>query len=313
MASSTLELNRQTKHRTKVRIVGEPSAVFDWEHGGALYLVAVTQGHWTIENIQVGTRTGIQWRGIAAIGAGEIDLIDVRLHVGTPSASGLIATRGGQINLSGTIEINEDLHYGGSDQDFARISASYNGSVKFIGSYGTGTLDMGNGSLSASYFGTIELGFGTANITSHTSNNNIAINNSGRVDLHGTPTTLTATHLNNTPVGLEDDGHMLVEGATITINKKPGQHAIILQKSSTMLGGGNVVNIVREASDSGLDIWAMSGSILGTGVSGELRSTYAMTAGEIIIESIDNNANLIGPFSTNKFGRIALPDGRIFP
>ena len=66
-----------------------------------------------------------------------------------------------------------------------------------------------NGSLSAGEYGLIGLGCETARITSWGRQSNcLAVNDSGRVDLHGTETTLCAKVAENTPIGPEHDGGM---------------------------------------------------------------------------------------------------------
>jgi hypothetical protein len=118
-------------------------------------------------------------------------------------------------------------------QTFAGINAEDHGLVRFVERTGA-SLDVGNGSLSASYYGVIRLGCETAKITSWgEQSNNLAINKGGRIDLHGTTTTLCARQRENTPIGLEHDGHILAEGAHIIIQGE-NNAAIVLQKSSTL-------------------------------------------------------------------------------
>ena len=59
----------------------------------------------------------------------------------------------------------------------------------------------------------------------------VSIGNGGRIDLRNTVTTLRATDPKNTPIGLEDDGHVLAEDAHVVI-EGPNDAAIALQKAS---------------------------------------------------------------------------------
>jgi len=52
------------------------------------------------------------------------------------------------------------------------------------------------------------------------------------VDFHSTTALLAARNPRNTPIGLEDDGHVLAEGARITIQGYTNSNAIVLQKAS---------------------------------------------------------------------------------
>ncbi|MCK4850705.1 MAG: ankyrin repeat domain-containing protein [Phycisphaerae bacterium] len=313
--SQCLELNRPMSAGTKVRIigntarVGQPvpvgSAVFDWNNrssGG--FLIVATQGHWTLENIQLGTRQKGQRRGIVVNGPALLELRDVRIHTAGRKGPGICARHGGRVNLSGRIELNEDLaESGGNDENFCRIEAEYGGVVKFVQGKGA-SLSLGNGNLSASYYGVIELGCEQAVISSwNYQSNPIAVNNSGRVDLHNTTTRVCARNPRNTPIGLEHDGHVLAEGARIIIDGQGNSNAIVLQKASSFF-----CNDVEVRGQVRQPLLAMSGSVLLVGIHGDLAETFASTCSSIIVEKC--TGSLIGPFKVTKLGQIILPDGK---
>ena len=100
------------------------------------------------------------------------------------------------------------------DETFCGVFATDHGVVEFDERDGS-SLVLGNGNLSASYYGSIRLGCEEARVTSWTKSNNLAINNGGRIDLRNTPTVLRAQLRNNVPIGLEHDGHILAEDAHI--------------------------------------------------------------------------------------------------
>ncbi|MHC4333710.1 MAG: ankyrin repeat domain-containing protein [Planctomycetota bacterium] len=313
-AAKCLELNRNTYEGAKVRIVGTASGfdkpaplgtvLLDWENQFLEYLLAVNQGYWTLENIQLGTRKENQSSGIKVAGPGLLELRRVRIHTAAIKGAGLRAHHGGRVHLYGTIELNEDLKdSGGDDESFCRIEAEYGGVVRFIQGKGA-TLTLGNGNLSASYYGVIELGCEQASITSwNYQSNPIAVNNSGRVDLHNTTTTVCARNRRNIPIGLEDDGHMLAEGAHIIIDGQGNSGIIVLQKASSFFC--NDVEIRGQVRNP---LLAMSGSVLLVGIHGDLGRVWAHSGSTIIIEKC--TGSLLGPFQETKFGQIVLPKGK---
>jgi len=260
--------------------------VLDW---GATPLVQVTGGVWYFENIQLGNRSyPTSQQGVEAYGTDSlVNLKDVRIRTGSQSASGILASRGAEVRLYGTIELNEDLHDTELNSSFCSIVAEYHGAVRVRDS--AGTLSLGNGSLSAGYYGTIELGGSSARITSWGDQSNcLAVNDSGRIDLHGTTTTLCAKKPGNTLIGLEDDGHILAEDATInlqTIASVPG--AVILQKSSVFNGGPIVAQGPR-----GIVFATMSGSALGASVVGTVESVSADTGSYCFLRCSTNPASV---------------------
>src|SRR6185295_12432204 len=107
----------------------------------------------------------------------------------------------------------------------------------------------------------------------------IAVNNSGRIDFHSTKATLAARNPRNTPIGLEDDGHVLAEGAPITIKGYDNGNAIVCQKASTFF-----CNDVTLEGKFHTPLSAMSGSTLLIGVSGDLDGGEVLTGARIILE-----------------------------
>jgi hypothetical protein len=298
----------------RVRIVGNTAGfdkaapvgnvLLNWQNQSSRFLIVVTQGHWTLENIQLGTRKRSQKRGISVLGPALLELRDVRIHTLGQKGPGLRAHHGGRIHLYGNIELNEDLRdSGGSDESFCRIEAEYGGVVKFMQRKGA-TLTLGNGNLSAGYYGVIELGCEQASITSwNYQSNPVAVNNSGRVDLHNTTTRLCARNPRNTPIGLEHDGHVLAEGARIIIDGQDNSNAIVLQKASSFF-----CNDVEIHGRIRHPLLAMSGSVLLAGIRGDLGEVWAHSGSTIIIEKC--TGSLTGPLKQTKFGNIVLPEGK---
>jgi len=270
MPANNLILDRRMRRKSdalfdvSVHIVGEGrgfngrarrgQVVLDWP---ASSLVRVESGVWHIENVQIGNRSyPNSQQGVEVYGTGSLlHLRDVRIRTGTLSGAGILAVRGGEVRLYGRIELNEDLHEKAPPRSFCAIYAFYNGVVRCRDP--RGSLDMGNGSISVGYYGVVELGCKTARITSWGGQSNcLAINDSGRIDLHGTETTLCAKMKTNAVIGLEDDGHILAEGARIVLKTQPGAPAsVVLQKYSALYGGPLVVE-----GPNGLHLWTMSGS-----------------------------------------------------
>jgi len=309
-----LELNLAMREGATVRIVGTGGdsksratpgeVVLDWESDAAGYLVVVTQGHWTLENVQIGTRKSGQRHGISVAGPGLLELRDVRIHTGSQSGPGLHAHHGGRVHLYGVIELNEDLHESsGQGESFCRVEADYFGTIRFRQSKGA-SLSVGNGNLSAGYYGIIELGCEQARITSwNYQSNPIAVNNSGRVDLHNTTTRLCARNPRNTPIGLEHDGHVLAEGARIIIDGCDNSNAIVLQKASSFF-----CNDVEIRGTVQTALMAYSGSVLLAGIVGDLGRVRATTGSTIIVEKC--TGRLIGPIEQDKGGQVMLPSGQ---
>ena len=309
-----LELNLPMREGARVRIVGRggnsngkatPSGVvLDWESDAAGYLVVVTQGHWTLENVQLGTRRRGQRHGISVAGPGLLELRDVRVHTGSQSGPGLHAHHGGRVHLYGAIGLNEDLHESrGQGESFCCVEADHFGTIRFRQRTGA-SLSAGNGNLSASYYGIIELGCEQARITSwNYQSDPIAVNNSGRVDLHNTTTRLCARNPRNTPIGLEHDGHVLAEGARIIIDGCDNSNAIVLQKASSFF-----CNDVEIRGSVQTALMAYSGSVLLAGIVGDLGGVRATTGSKIIVEKC--TGRLIGPIEQDKGGQVMQPSGQ---
>jgi hypothetical protein len=167
-------------------------------------------------------------------------------------------------------------------------------------------LSIGNGGLRANYYGVIRLGFRRAEVTSWCSpqQHNIAIANASRVDLHGTTAVLYTKNPGNTPIGFEDDGHLLGEGAHIIIHAE-GAHGILLMKASRFFCYdiefvGKPKYAVHASSGS-----TFNGSFVGQTDPGLL---YAEKGSDIIAHR--STVKLKGPFTAKTLGRICLPDGR---
>jgi hypothetical protein len=292
---ATLELSRPMREGVRVRIVGDGgTSILNWTAGDEP-LVSVTQGRWSLQNVQIGSRQKGQRRGVRVIGPAVVELHDVRIRTASQSAPGLHATRGGLAELFGKIELNEDLHDKAEGETFAGVEADYGGVVRFR-QREKASLSIGNGSLSASHYGIIELGCAEARVTSwHEQANAIAVNNSGRVDFHSTKATLAARNPRNTTIGLEHDGHVLAEGAAITLRGFDNGNAIVLQKASTLF-----CNDVTFAGSFRTPLSAMSGSTLLIGVNGELAGGEVLTGARIILEKC--TGKLAPPISAGSQG-----------
>ena len=293
MPSNNLILDRRMRRKSdalydvSVHFVGEArgfngparpgQVVLDWP---STPLVRVEGGIWNLENVQLGNRSYPNSQGgVEVYGTGSLlHLRDVRIRTGTLSGAGILASRGGEVRLYGMIELNEDLHEKAPPRSFCAIGASYHGVVRCRDPHGS--LDMGNGSITVGYYGVVELGCKTARITSWGGQSNcLAINDSGRIDLHGTETTLCAKMKTNAVIGLEDDGHILAEGARIIVRTQPDVPAsVVLQKYSALYGGPLVVE-----GPSGLRLWTMSGSNFVGAAIGKVDTVLADTGSYIYL------------------------------
>jgi hypothetical protein len=306
MPADRLELMRRMRPGVEVRIVGNHGdnpvvPRFAWEGGSAM--VVATEGNWSIENVQIGTGTTRQRRGVMATGPAQVTLKNVSFRTRSQSDAAIYAERGGLILLRGAIRINEDMHQNAQDESFAGIIATDHGTVRFDSSENA-SLDMGNGSLSASYYGCIGLGCRTARITCWAEQSNtLAINNGGRIDLHNTTTTLVAKQKRNTPIGLEHDGHILAEGARIIIEGE-NEMAIALQKASTL-----TCNDIELRGNFGKSLWASSGSMFVGRFRTDVSNIEADTSAQINIEALDGKIR--GAVTAKRCAVISLPDRNI--
>ena len=303
-----LELSHAMGEGVRVTIQGvsEPRGrvILDWPSRSSRFMMVVTRGHWALENLQLGTRKPTQRHGISVQGPALLDVRNVRIRTRSLSGPGLHAHHGGRIHLYGTIELNEDLHGNrGEAESFCSIQAEFSGVVRFRQREGA-SLSMGNGNLDVRTYGIVDLGCEWARITSWgEQSNTIAINDSGRVGLRNTTTTLCAQNPRNTPIGLEHDGHLMAEGARIIILGRANHGAIILQKASSFFC--NDVEIQGEPRQA---LLAMSGSVLLAGIVGDLGPVRATTGSQIIVEKC--TGSIMGEISADKMGQVLLPDGR---
>ncbi len=305
MAGDRLELVRRMRPGVTVRIVGEPDSsgarpILAWE--GNSSSVDVREGDWWLENVQVGSGSTRQRRGVMAMGPGQVTLKNVTFRTRSQSDAGIWADRGGLVSLRGDIKLNEHLHDNADSETFAGIIAENHGLVQFV-ERERASLDIGNGSLSCRYYGIIQLGCETARITSWGEQSNcLAINNGGRIDLHNTKTTLCAKQRQNTPIGLEHDGHILAEGARIIV-EGTNQNAIVLQKSSTLTCNDIELRGTFETAAS-----AMSGSMFVGRFIGDVAGLSASTSASINVEELKGNGKITGAVTATSGAVISLPD-----
>ena len=308
MSEASLELMRRMRPGVRVTVIGQTNRAGElprmaWEGGAAM--VQVREGDWAFENVQIGTGTIRQRRGVMVTGPGSITLKNVTFRTRSFSDAAIYAQRGGLAELRGAIRINEHLHERADEETFAGIIATDHGIVRFAEREGA-SLEIGNGSLSASYYGVIRLGCEAARITSWGEQSNcLAVNNSGRVDLHNTTTRLRAPKLRNTPIGLEHDGHVLAEGARIII-EGTNNTAIHLQKASTLTC--NDIELPGQFQDT---LIASSGSMFVGRFKTDITGIRASTSATINIEAADGK--ILGPISATSGGTVTLPDGKVVP
>jgi hypothetical protein len=306
MPKNCLELMVRMRPGVEVRIhgVGDRRGrrpILAWEGGRAM--VDAREGVWRIENVQIGSFSTLQRRGVFVSGTAHVKLRDITFRTRSHSGGGIRVERGGWVSLYGHIRLNEHLHQKAEDETFSGIVATSGGRVKFEERDGA-HLDMGNGSLSASYYGVIRLGCKTARITSWgRQSNNLAVNNGGRIDLHGTETTLCARRKENTPIGPEHDGHILGEGAHVTI-KGENACAITLQKASTF-----TCNDIELQGKFRKTVWAMSGSVFVGRFLTDVTRLEAHTGAVVCIEKIQGEVK--GPVVATSGGVVSLPDGTV--
>ena len=307
MPDNVLELMIRMRPGVTVTIIGRPGAdgqvpILAWEGGRAM--IDVREGDWSLENVQIGTFSKRQRRGVIVAGPAHVALKDVTFRQRSLSGEGIYAHRGGQVSLYGAIKLNEHLHERAEEETFCGIIATDHGLVRFREREGA-SLSLGNGSLSAGYYGCIRLGCETARITSWgEQSNNLAINNGGRIDLHGTTVTLCAKQRRNTPIGLEHDGHILGEDAHVIIEGENGM-AIALQKASTF-----TCNDIELRGEFEYCLWASSGSMFVGRFLTDVGRIEATTSANINIEKIDGK--LIGPVIARHCGTVSLPDRNVF-
>jgi subtilisin family serine protease len=305
MPSNSLQLMRRMTPGVNVTIRGNGDSsaekpVLAWE---GTPMIDAVEGEWCFEDIQIGTGEKGQRRGVVATGPAHVTLKNVVFQTRSLSDAAIYAHRGGKVSLRGVIRINADLHEHADAETFAGIIADDHGLVQFVEREGA-SLDMGNGSLSAMYYGVIRLGCETARITCWTEQSNpLAINNSGRIDLHSTKTILQAKNPRNTPIGLEHDGHILAEGARIVIEGS-NHNAIVLQKASTF-----TCNEIELRGTFRSTISAMSGSMFVGGFVGNVSRIEASTGASVNIEKIDGK--LLGPVTATSCATISLPDRNV--
>lgn len=306
MPPNRLDLMRRMRPGVAVRILGVAGADglpprLAWEGGTAM--VHACEGEWSIENVQVGTGSTRQRRGVFVTGPARVTLKNVTFRTRSQSDAAIHAERGGLAVLRGAIRVNEHLHEKAPDDSFAGIVATDHGVVRFAERDGA-SLDIGNGSLSATYYGVIRLGCQTARITSWgEQSNNLAINNSGRIDLHNTTTTLHARRKANTPVGLEHDGHVLAEGARLVIVGENNM-AIALQKASTL-----TCNDIELRGSFGQSLWATSGSMFVGRFLTDVTDLSADTSARINIEKLDGK--VLGKVTAKRGGTVSLPGRKV--
>jgi len=305
MDDNVLALAHRMRPGCEVRIVGRRDGagevpVLAWKGGSAM--VEAREGTWRLENLRIGTFSTEQRRGVVVEGPASLTLKDLTLRTRSRSDAGILARRGGLVMLRGAIRLNEDLHEEAPDESFCGIVATEHGIVRFEEREGA-TLDIGNGSLSASLYGCIGLGCSSARITSWgRQSNNLAVNCGGRIDLHGTPTTLCARRPENTPIGPEHDGHILAEDAHIRIVGE-NECAIALQKASTF-----TCNDIELAGRFRKTLWAMSGSVFVGRFLSDMTQVEAHTGAGVHIEAIRGECK--GPVIATSGGVISLP-GRV--
>lgn len=298
MSEHSLALARTMRPGARVRIAPAKSGervTFDWGNDDAL--IDARSGIWELERVTLGTYRAGQKRGIQSSSTAEVVATDIEFCLRSQSDAGLLARRGGRIVLNGAIRVNAQPPESGDT--YCGIHATDQGVIEFDQRSGS-SLVLGNGSLVASYWGSIRLGCDRASITCRTRSNCLSIGNSGRIDLRNTDTVLVATDPKNTPIGLEDDGHILAEDAHIKIQGK-NDSAIALQKSSTLF-----CNDLELSGTFEYALWASSSSNFTGSFLGDIGRIEARTAASVCLERI--HGKLIGPLEAKSGATITTPD-----
>lgn len=128
---------------------------------------------------------------------------------------------------------------------------------------------------------------------------NLAINNGGRIDLHNTTTTLCARRKENTPIGLEHDGHVLGEDVRLVIVGE-NKNAIVLQKASTL-----TCNDIELKGKFETTLDGMSGSMFVGGFLTDVTRVRADTGATLHLTKIEGE--VLGPVSEKRGGVVTLP------
>ncbi|TAH38445.1 MAG: hypothetical protein EYC70_03430 [Planctomycetota bacterium] len=300
MPDRSLQLMRRMRPDAVVRFeAADPQEppVLAWN--GENRMIEVLEGTWQFQNLQIGSFSTAQRRGLTVNGPAHVLLQDVAFRLRSNSDAGIWARYGGRVTLRGAIRLNEHLHDEAADESFCGILATEHGIIEFDQRAGA-SLELGNGNLAARGYGIIRLGCERARITCWTASNNLSIANGGRIDLRNTATTLRAALRNNTPIGLEHDGHILAEDAAITILGS-NDSAIALQKASTF-----TCNDIRLAGDFECALWASSGSMFVGRFLSDIRRLEASTGAGIHVEKVEGA--VIGPVVARSGGLVSLPD-----
>lgn len=298
MPAHTLHLMRRMRVGVSVRIVGPIDAPpqLAWSDHT---MCIVTEGDWQLENVQIGTFATNQRRGIEVTGPAHLRLRNVTFRLRSESDAAIWARHGGRVTLHGKILINEHLHDAAEAETFSGLLATEHGIIE-CGEREQSRLELGNGSLSVRTYGIIRLGCESARITCWTKSNNLAVNNGGRIDVRNTTLTLCAKVANNTPIGLEHDGHILAEDAKISIVGK-NDSAIALQKASTF-----TCNDIALEGEFEYAIWASSGSMFVGRFLGDVGKVDATTGAGIHLEKV--GGEILGEVTARSGGVVSLPD-----
>jgi hypothetical protein len=308
MPERSLQLCKRMRPEARIRLRTraerermDERAVFAWR--GERRTLHATEGRWVLEDLQVGTFDAGQVRGLYAQGGVEVTVRGLSFELRSRSDAALWAERGARIAISGAIRINDrDLGEEAPDDSYSGIVATDCGVVEVVDG-SESSLVLGNGSLRASYWGSIRLGCPQARLTCHTRSNVLSIGNSGRIDLRNTETLLLATDPRNTPIGLEHDGHVLAEDAVIRIRGK-NDSAIALQKASSL-----TCNDIWLEGEFATALWASSGSMFVGRFKTDVGRIQARTGAGIHIEAV--GGELRGPIEVESGGVVSLPDRRV--
>ena len=307
MPERSLQLAKPMRPEARIRLRTKPErkdegerALFAWK--GERRTVHATEGRWVLEDLGVGSFDEGQVRGVYGQGPVEVTVRDVNFELRSRSDAALWAERGARIAISGAIRINDrELGDPVPKDSYSCILATDGGVVEVVDK-SESSLVMGNGSLRTSYWGSIRLGCPEVRLTCHTDGNVLSIGNSGRIDLRNSETTLHAVKSNNTPIGLEHDGHVLAEDAVIRIRGK-NDSAIALQKFSTL-----TCNDIYLEGEFRTALWASSGSMFVGRFKSDVGAIEAVTGASVNVEAIEGE--LHGEVTAASGGIVSLP-GRV--
>lgn len=247
-------------------------------------------GHYHFKQIQAGDYTRRSQNAFySELADGFLELENVVICTGSLSGS-IWADFNSVIKLRKNITLNEDVP---SAMQYKQAGLSASNGGRIVSADKGGQLYIGNGSISASEGGSIELGQRNGIYVENDAHqaNLLACNGRGSaINMRGSVAELKCSHPNkNHVIGLEHDGGILHENALFQIMCTERDQFIAYQKVSFGLGGkrgihpGNVLVI----GPFGVKVWASTGSIaelmFAFQDNGSVKNVYADTGATLFV------------------------------